>query len=229
MTSKSLSFSRSLIIVLSVALLASVCSSQTVIQRAKTKAEGLSSSELDEVLMSRVFTDKCDAAKAPAFPKHIKWMVCVRIMPAFDAEAEFAFSVERYYDGAVRIYAERPLGDSLYIQFGKLQKAHPSAPIEELSKRITVESLSLDGQQWPLAAPLAEDLDKLSVSPMPRDTIYLDGTNYSIRLQSRTANAEFDLDGPGPDASSQPGPLLEWVEHARKSITEAWPQGSPKK
>lgn len=154
---------------------------------------------------------------------HTKWMSCVRIVPAFKNEIEYSLSVEKRYDGTLFAYVARPKGQSIYAQLCEHKKEHPKASVNELTKLIETESRSGDQRRFPALANLANDFEKLQLSPVVSDEIMLDATEYRFQIRSFSGeHMEAVMIGPGSAAPHQPRALIQWAESTREMLASAF-------
>jgi len=144
------------------------------------------------------------------------------VIPGHQTELESLFWLDRRYDGAVHARVTRPHGASIYTQLVKLKSDHPDASAAELAGLIAVETREDDQRTLPALARLADEFEKIRLSPALSDEIMMDPTRYFVRVESASGEQlELVVYGPGSTAPHQPNPLLTWVEELRRQSREA--------
>jgi hypothetical protein len=160
-----------------------------------------------------IFPDPCASAISG------RWMVCIRSIPSFKNEIEYSFSVEKRYDGTILTRITRPKGRSIYRQLCERKKQYPLGSVNELSKKIRLESRKGDQAEFPQLTSLASEFEKLSLSPVLSDEIMIDPVEYDITVRSFSGESErLTLHGPGSAASHRTQPLVHWAEATRESL-----------
>lgn len=149
----------------------------------------------------------------------MRWIVCVRIIPAYPSELESAVSVERSYDGTILARVARPWMQSIRMQLHGLKQDHPTATAGDLAKLIVLETKEGDQQKFPTLRRLVDDFEKIRFSPALSDELMMDATKYIFHSKSFSGEQlDLALQGPGPSAPHQPHPMLEWVEALRRAL-----------
>jgi hypothetical protein len=144
------------------------------------------------------------------------------VLPGHQGEPEYLLRLDKRYDGRVHARITRPHGASIYTQLLKLKMERPSASPAELAKAIAVDTRESDQQTLPVLARLADDFERIQLSPALSEELTMDPTRYFIRAESASGEQiELLLYGPGPSAPHQPRPLLEWVEELRRVMSKA--------
>ena len=201
----------------SVPVLAAPSSPQaSVPQETQDTTEGWARDNYD-LALDLVFQDRCTASK------DVRWVACVRMVPGYPSEIEYTLSVEKSYSGTILARVTRPRTQSIYTQLCKLKKDHPAASVGDLAKLIEVESQTGDQQKFPALVRLADEFEKLRLSPILPDEIMMDATKYVFRSKSFSGDQmELVLRGPGPSAPRQPQPVIQWAESAREMLASAF-------
>lgn len=170
-----------------------------------------------DLVLDMVLQDHCRPAK------EVRWISCIRILPAYHDEIEYSLSVERRYDGTVFGQIARPKGQSIYTQFCKQRKEHPRASLADLARLIELESQAGDQRRFPGLVRLADEFEKVRFSPILSDEIMMDPTEYRLHVRSFSGeNMLLTLDGPGAAAAVQPAGLIRWAESAREMLAGAF-------
>jgi hypothetical protein len=170
-----------------------------------------------DLILDRVFQDRCTASK------DVRWIACVRMIPGHPSEIEYTLSVEKRYSGMILARVTRPKTRSIYTQLCKLRKDHPAASVSDLAKLIEVEAQTGDQQKFPALVRLADEFEKLRLSPVLPDEIMMDATKYVLRSRSFSGDQmELVLRGPGPSAPHQSQPVIQWAESARGVLINAF-------
>lgn len=153
------------------------------------------------------------------FPRDVRWMVKVRIIPPFE-KAEFLFSLQKKYDGKIEAVISTPRGSPILTQMRDLRKKRPDATVEQISSLIAIQHSTRSDRDCPQLSRLARELESLELSLVQPDEISMDSTGYEFWSQALWGNRmQVRLGGPGPDALKQPNPLLEWIEVARNTLS----------
>lgn len=151
-------------------------------------------------------------------PKHVRWTVAVRISPPYEGSEEL-FVISNQYNGTVELCFKRPKGSSIRAQLRELKEMHPGANLETLSQLVRIEQHVLTLRDMPWLQELAHEFEQIRFSPVLPDEFALDETGYRFWSQSQWGQwMEIQLEGPGPGASKQPHPLLEWIEKVRSLV-----------
>lgn len=154
------------------------------------------------------------------FPKDVKWIVTVRILPPFE-KPEYRFSMQRFYDGRVEVSATKIKGASLLSQLQILKTNNPDDSVQKIVELVSLDKLKLTQSQKPELTQLAHKFETISISPVLPDELRVDDTGYEFWSQSLWGNRmTITLGGPGLGARRQPQTLLEWAESVR-SVIEA--------
>src|SRR5216683_1670109 len=119
-----------------------------------------------------VLQDRCTSAT------DARWLSCIRIVPGYPDELEYSLSVEKRYDGTVLAEIARPKVDSIRRQLRDRKKEHPHASVGDLAKLIELESRAVDQRRFPGIVRLADEFEKIRVSPVLSDEIMMDATQY---------------------------------------------------
>ena len=185
----------------------------TALQETQDTTEGWARDNYD-LALDLVFKDGCTASKG------VRWIACVRIVPGHPSEIEYTLSVEKTYSGTILARITRPRTQSVYTQLCKQRKEHPAASVGDLAKLIEVESQASDQQKFPALARLANEFEKVRLSPVLPDEVMMDATKYVLRSKSSSGDQmELVLRGPGPSAPHQPQPVIQWAESARQVLS----------
>ena len=156
-----------------------------------------------------------DKSTASYLPKDVRWMVTVRITGPF-FESESRLSLQMMYRKDVVSVLSSPV-PSLLTQLRRLKSEKRGATDEQIARLISLKHQTLTGQDCPGINRLAQDFEKLNLSPVLPDELIMDGTSYEIHSQSQWGNHWFlKYNGPGPQEPVQPYPLLTWVETLRE-------------
>jgi hypothetical protein len=152
------------------------------------------------------------------FPKDVKWMVTVRILPPFE-KPEYRFSMRKIYNGKVEVSVITPKGTSILSQLRTLQSKYPNASLEQISGFISIEQWTVTQLDHSQLSRLADEFEAIKISPVLPNELRMDGTGYEFWSQSLWGNRmNVILEGPGSNAKKQPHPLLQWAETVRNSI-----------
>jgi hypothetical protein len=163
------------------------------------------------------FQDPCTASK------DVRWISCVRIVPGHSTEFEYSLSVERRYGGTILGRVIRPKRKSVYVQLCEWKKGHPQATVRELAKFLARESQAGDQHRFPELVRVADEFEKIRLSPALSDEIMMDATQYRFRIRSFSGESmELTLSGPGPTAPHQSNALIKWAESARQMLLSAF-------
>lgn len=164
-----------------------------------------------------VFPERC------ASPIDARWLACVRIVPAYKDEIEYALSVEKRYDGTIQAEAKRAKARSVYAQLCELKHEHPQASVADLTKLVQMESRTGDQRRFPQLESLADEFEGLRLSPVLSEEIMMDPVKYRFRISSLSGERmQLTLFGPGSTASHQPQPLIQWAESARTLLAQSF-------
>jgi hypothetical protein len=157
------------------------------------------------------------------FPRDVRWIVTVRIIPPFE-KPEFRFSLQKKYDGTIETIVSTPRDSSILTQLRELKKKKPDAAVEQISSLVTLKHSTVTDRNCPQLSRLARELESLKLSPVLRDEISMDSTGYEFWSQALWGNRLLvRRGGPGPDAPKQPNPLLNWIEDARNTLSRSCP------
>lgn len=152
------------------------------------------------------------------FPKHIKWLVTVRISPPFE-EPESRFSLHKTYDDKVEAHVITAKGASIVSQLRALKNKYPDATVEKISSLVSVDQRTISQIGCSQLSHLADQFEAISMSPVLPDELGVDETGYEFWSQSLWGNRmNVLLSGPGSVAKKQPHPLLQWAENVRSVI-----------
>lgn len=157
------------------------------------------------------------------FPKNVKWMVTVRILPPFE-EPEYRLSMHKAYDGKVEMSVIVAKGTSVLSQLRILRKQNPSATLDKISGLISLDRWIVTQSEQPQLSVLANEFEAISLSPVLPDEFRVDETGYEFWSESLWGNRlNMTLGGPGSQAKKQPHPLLQWAEAVRKAADRKRP------
>jgi hypothetical protein len=157
------------------------------------------------------------------FPKNVKWIVTVRILPPFE-KPEYRFSMQKFYDGRVEVSAIKPKGSSILSQLQTLRNKYPDDSLQKISAFVSLDKLHLTHSERPQLRDLAVKFEAIRMSPVLPDELIVDETGYEVWSESLWGNrTNLVLGGPGAGARKQPHPLLEWAESVR-SVIESSPR-----
>lgn len=152
------------------------------------------------------------------FPKNVKWIVTVRILPAFE-KPEYRFSMRKFYNGSVELSVLKPEGSSILSQLRALKTKYPDDSLQKICGFVSLDQMKITQSEKPRLGQLANKFEAISMSPVLPDELRVDDTGYEFWSQSLWGNRmSLTLSGPGPSAKRQPHPLLEWVESVRSAI-----------
>lgn len=152
------------------------------------------------------------------FPKKVKWLVTVRILPPFE-KPEYRFSMQKFYDGRVEVSVIKAKGSSIPSQLRALKSKYPDDSVEKISGLVSLDELKITQSEEPQLDQLADKFEAINMSPVLPDELRVDDTGYEVWSQSLWGNRmTLMLSGPGPSTSSQPHPLLQWAESVRSAI-----------
>ncbi len=155
------------------------------------------------------------------FPRDVRWMVTVRIIPPF-AKPEFRFSLQKKYDGKIETFVSTPRRSPILTQLRELKRKNPDATVEQISSLVAIQHSTVTDRDCPQLSGLARELESLKLSPVLPDEISMDSTGYEFWSQALWGNRmQLRLGGPGPDALKQPNPLLGWIEDARNTLSRS--------
>lgn len=155
------------------------------------------------------------------FPRDVRWMVTVRIIPPFE-KPEFRFSLQKKYDGKIETLVSTPRGSPILTQLRELKRKKPDATVEQISSLVAIQHSTVTDRDCPQLSRLARELESLKLSPVLPDEISMDSTGYEFWSHALWGNRmQVRLGGPGPDALKQPNPLLEWIEDARNTLSRS--------
>ena len=158
------------------------------------------------------------------FPKNVKWMVTVRILPPFE-KPEYRFSMQKMYDGRVEMSVIKAKGSSIISQLQALKGKYPEDSLEKLCDSISLEQLKITQYDTRQLGRLADQFEAINISPVLPDELRVDDTGYELWSQSQWGNRmSLTISGPGPGAKRQPHPLLRWAESVRSAIDASSPQ-----
>lgn len=152
------------------------------------------------------------------FPKGAKWITTVRIIPPYQ-KLEYHFSMTKMYGGKVELLVTTAKGKSIISQLQELRIKHPDASVEKLTGLIAIEKSIITHNNCSRISLLADQFEKINISPVLPDELGVDETGYELWTQSQWGNRiNLVLGGPGPAAKKQPHPLPRWVEAVRSAI-----------
>jgi len=170
---------------------------------------------LDLALRNRCSEDPVQARRA----MDARWLACVRIVPAFKNENESSASLEKRYDGTLFAQLVRPKGHSVYVQLRERKKQQPSESPAGLAKLIEIESTSGDQRRFPGLSRLADEFEKMQVSPVLSDELMMDATEYRFSIRAPYGESlDLTLLGPGAAAPRQPPGLIQWAESLKETF-----------
>ena len=170
-----------------------------------------------EQALDAVFHDRC------ATPTDARWISCIRIVPGHPNEIEYSLTVEKRYDGTIFARITRPKAQSVHTQLRERKKEHPRVPVAELAQLINLESREGDQRAFPGLVRLADELEKVRLSPLLSDETIMDATEYRIRVRSFSGDQmDLILRGPGSDSSHQPEVPIQWAESVRQLLAGAF-------
>jgi hypothetical protein len=163
-----------------------------------------------------LFRYSCDMPKGV---NEMKWTICARIIPGNPMESESSLLFGKGYTGEIIARITRSRSRSVYVQLSELKREYPTATLANLSKLVMLESKEANGKELPLLLQISNDFERIRLSPIPSDSIYIDATSYTIYLKSYSGKkVEFLLDGPGSSIVQQPNSLLQVVEMLRQVL-----------
>lgn len=152
------------------------------------------------------------------FPKNVKWIVTVRILPPFE-KPEYHFSMQRFYDGRVEVSALKAKGSSILSQLEILRSKYPDDSLQKISALVSLDESKFTQSEKPQLTRLADEFEGIKMSPVLPDELRVDDTGYEFWSQSLWGNRmNLNLGGRGAAARKQPHPLLEWAESVRSVI-----------
>lgn len=152
------------------------------------------------------------------FPKNVKWIVTVRILPPFE-KPEYRFTMRKFYDGSVELTVLKPEGSSILSQLRALKSKYPNDSLEKICGFVSLDQMKITQSEKPQLGKLANQFEAINISPVLPDELSVDDTGYEFWSQSLWGNRmNLTLGGPGPGSSKQPHPLLEWAESVGSAI-----------
>jgi hypothetical protein len=158
------------------------------------------------------------ATASGRYPKNVKWMVTVRILPPYEIP-EYYFSLHRTYDNKIEAVVTMAKRASIFSQLRALRNRHPDATLQKIADLVSIERRAITQLDCPQLSQLVNQFEAISISPVLPDDLYVDETGYEIWSQSLYGNKmEMILSGPGPKAEKQSHPLLQWAEAARRVL-----------
>jgi len=171
-------------------------------------------------ILDLVLRDRCAQAPVQAGRAiDARWIACVRIVPAFKNEIEYSVSLEKRYDGILFAQIVKPESHSVYFQLCERKREQPRASGGDLAKLIATSSESGDQQRFPGLARLADQFEKIRLSPVLSDEIMMDPTEYRFSILSLSGERlQITLLGPGSAAPHQPPGLIQWAESLKETL-----------
>jgi len=144
-------------------------------------------------------------------PKTVEWMVCARVIPAF--EPEFQLCLQKEYGGRVQGAYAAPRGASVGAQLRALRKSHLTATADELTGLIAIDRRTVNGPR-PHLAKLAQDLEALTIPARLPNALVMDDTAYELELRSQYGSQlRVTLSG-----SAKTNQVIRWVDDAARLL-----------
>ncbi len=164
---------------------------------------------------SRLLDKMMPVSNLGEFSKDSKWLVIIRILPPFGRQ-EARLTLQKLYSGEAQASITTPKGQSFYNQCADLKTKHPGNIVEEYLLQVAVDRVLVSSKDLQQLTEFSSRFEAIRMSPAPPDELANDSTRYEIWSESQYGqHINFILSGPGPGSSSQPHPLLQWVEDYR--------------
>lgn len=153
-----------------------------------------------------------------------KWVVTVRISPAFDSEPESQFSLTRFWNGKVSLAFTR-LRSSLGLQLQTIYRNDPTVTPQRAVSLVHVDRLAVTQTEFPALPAIASAFEKIRSPIAMENALRMDSREYRIWLDAGSQQVYLDLLGPESGESEQP--VIAWVEKTRRKVDHEFPVQSP--
>lgn len=146
------------------------------------------------------------------FPKDVKWVVTVRVMPPFD-NAESYLTVRRSYGGNCQVVVTAPNGASILKQLRGVLKQHPNMKTDEIARQISLSRRTATDSTCPRLKQVVSQFESIRMTPVLPDQLIVDATTYEFWIESLWGNRmHVLLAEPGSTAGRRADPLAAWAD-----------------
>jgi hypothetical protein len=181
----------------------------------ETDSEPWAIEHYDEILR-RLLPDLPKEVHNGNIPQEFQWILVARVVDP-DRPGEFWFSLRRSYSHEITATIRTPDGKSIFAQIEELRQEEPTASPEAIAQKVRIREYNFTARSVPELQNLAREFESLRTHAQMPDTTMSHPVKYyfwTMSLWGQTLQAQ--LIGPGPQATRQPHPLVEFVEDFRR-------------